>query len=139
MDNILVYAHRADSPWHKSAEECVRALAEGGAAWAIPWPCLHEFLAIVTNPRIFRTPTPLPAAIAQVAVWQSSPSLVLLAESDSHWDTLKALTVAGKAAGGMIHDARVAALCRQHGVRVLLTADRDFSRLPSLKAVNPLL
>ena len=42
-------------------------------------------------------------------------------------------------AGGMgVHDARIAALCRQHGVAELWTADRDFSRLPGLKVRNPL-
>ena len=51
--NILVYAHREDSPWHDSAYASVVDLAEGRALWAIPWPCVHEFLAIVTHPRIY--------------------------------------------------------------------------------------
>ena len=38
-----------------------------------------------------------------------------------------------------IHDARVAALCRQHGVRELWLADRDFNRFAGLTVVNPLL
>ena len=50
--NLLVYAHRRDSEWHAEATAAVRELAEGPAPWAIPWPCLHEFLAIVTHPRI---------------------------------------------------------------------------------------
>ena len=50
--NILVYAHRADSEWHDRAALRLRELAEGRAPWAIPWPCIHEFLAIVTHPRI---------------------------------------------------------------------------------------
>jgi hypothetical protein len=40
--------------------------------------------------------------------------------------------------GGAVHDARVAALCLRHGVRTLFTADRDFSRFPTLKVKNPL-
>jgi uncharacterized protein len=52
--NILVYAHRQDSPFHKAAFRRVAELAEGPATWAIPWPCVHEFLAIVTHPRILR-------------------------------------------------------------------------------------
>lgn len=48
--NLLVYAHREDSPWHESALRKIRELAEGHAAWAIPWPCVHEFLAIVPIP-----------------------------------------------------------------------------------------
>ena len=51
--NVLVYAHREDSPQHDRALECVNRLAEGAARWAIPWPCIHEFLAVVTHPRIF--------------------------------------------------------------------------------------
>jgi predicted nucleic acid-binding protein len=33
----------------------------------------------------------------------------------------------------------VAALCRQHGVRELWSADRDFSRFAGLTVVNPLM
>jgi uncharacterized protein len=57
--NILVYAHREDSPFHETAFRRVAELAEGPAVWAIPWPCVHEFLAIVTHPRIYAPPTPL--------------------------------------------------------------------------------
>jgi len=47
--NVLVYAHRQDSEWHEPATRAVRQLAEGSAApWTIPWPCVHEFLAIAT-------------------------------------------------------------------------------------------
>ena len=64
--NILVFAHRSDAEWHARAQSCVRELAEGGVAWAIPWPCVHEFLAIATHPRIYDPPTPLPTAIEQI-------------------------------------------------------------------------
>ncbi|MDE0005335.1 MAG: hypothetical protein OXQ29_21810 [Rhodospirillaceae bacterium] len=40
--------------------------------------------------------------------------------------------------GAIVHDARVAALCRYHGVRVLWSADRDFSRFHGLTVINPL-
>ncbi len=136
--NILVYAHREDSPFHEVAARRVAELAEGGAAWAIPWPCIHEFLAIVTHPRIYDPPTPLAAALAQVEAWLESPSLVLLAEPDQHWPELRTLIKKAQVTGGRIHDARVAALCRQHGVRELWSADRDFGRFTQLTVVNPL-
>jgi hypothetical protein len=136
--NLLVYAHREDSPWHEAAYARVRALAEERAPWAIPWPCLHEFLAIVTHPRIYLPPTPLPAAIDQVEAWLESPSLVLLAEADGYWPELRQALQAGRVAGSRIHDARIAALCRHHAVAELWSADRDFSRFPDLVVVNPL-
>lgn len=137
--NILVYAHREDSPFHEAAFERMAALAEGPVSWAIPWPCVHEFLAIVTHPRIYAPPTPLSRALAQVDAWLESPTIVLLAKSAAHWSVLRELVAGGRIAGAQVHDARVAALCRQHGVRKLWSADRDFSRFAGFAVVNPLL
>jgi toxin-antitoxin system PIN domain toxin len=136
--NILVYAHREDSPMHAPALECVVGLAEGRTPWAIPWPCLHEFLAVVTHPRIYSPPTPLDLAVDQVEAWLESPSLVLLAEDEAYWPRLRTLILAGQVAGPKIHDARIAAICLQHGIVELWTIDRDFSRFPGLKVRNPL-
>jgi len=47
--NLLVYAHREDSPWHDAALAKITEFAEGKSPWSIPWPCIHEFLAIVTQ------------------------------------------------------------------------------------------
>jgi uncharacterized protein len=137
--NILVYAHRADSPFHQPARRCVSDLAEGMGSWAIPWPCLHEFLAIVTHPRVYAPPSPLERALDQIDAWLKSPGLVLLAEASAHWLTLRQLLLGGRIMGPQVHDARVAALCRQHGIRELWSADRDFGRFAGLKAVNPLI
>ncbi len=137
--NILVYAHREDSPFHEAAYRRVAELAEGRASWAIPWPCLHEFLAIVTHPRIYAPPTPLDRALDQVEAWLESPTLVTLTESAAHWVTLRGIMAAARVAGAQVHDARVAALCRQHGVRELWSADRDFSRFAGIAVVNPLI
>lgn len=136
--NILVYAHREESEWHATAYAKLAALAEGRNVWAIPWPCIHEFLAIVTHPRIYAPPTPLAGALDQVDAWLESPSLILLAESDAHWRTLRGVLSSGKIAGAQVHDARIAALCLQHGVKELWSADRDFGRFPDLTVVNPL-
>ena len=136
--NILVYAHREDSEWHEAAATRVAELAEGRGAWAIPWPCIHEFLAIASHPKIFTPPTPLAAAIDQVEAWLESPTLHVLAESQLHWPQLRVLLQSGKVAGAKVHDARIAALCLQHGVKELWSADRDFGRFPDLAVSNPL-
>lgn len=136
--NILVYAHREDSPFHETAARTVTTLAEGKGAWAIPWPCLHEFLAIVTHARIYRPPTPPELALDQVAAWLEMPTLVLLGETVGYWDQLRAAVTGSKVTGPQVHDARVAALCLHHGVEELWTADRDFSRFGPLKVRNPL-
>jgi toxin-antitoxin system PIN domain toxin len=136
--NILVYSHREDSPWHERAHSQIVLLAEGRAPWAIPWPCIHEFLAIVTHPRIYSPPTPVSEAVDQASAWLESPSLFLLTESDGYWRQLREIIESGHVSGAMVHDARIAALCKLHGVRELWTADRDFSRFPGLHTRNPL-
>jgi uncharacterized protein len=138
--NVLVQAHRRDAPFHGAASAVLRELAAGSAPWAIPWPCAHEFLAIVTHPRIFKTPTPLPSAVAQVDAWLESPTLRLLSEDrEAHWSTLVPMVTKARIVGPRIHDARIAALCVAHGVSTLLSADRDFSRFPALQVRNPLI
>lgn len=136
--NILVYAHRRDSPWHEAAADQVREIAEGRGSWAIPWPCVHEFFSIVTHPRIYDPPTPRAEAIDQLDAWFEAPGLVLLHESADHWQHLRPLLEDGRIEGPRVHDARIAALCLAHGVRELMSADRDFGRFPELRTRNPL-
>ena len=135
--NILVYGHRRDSAFHEPAAAAVRQLAEGRRSWAIPWPCLHEFLAIVTHPRIYDPPTPLPRAVAQLRAWTASPSVTLIHEGPDHLQILSTMLEVAAATGPRVHDARVAALCVGAGVAELWTADRDFSRFP-IPTRNPL-
>ena len=55
--NVLVYSEIRSSLYHKIARRVLTELSEGALPWAIPWPCLHEFLAIVTHPRIYVPPS----------------------------------------------------------------------------------
>ena len=136
--NILVYAHRRDSEWHERAYEALAELAEGSAPWGVAWPCFHEFLAIVTHPGIYKPATPLPKALEQVEIWLESPSIRILGELKGHWQELRNILSAGRIVGGAVHDARVAAICREHGVQEIWSADRDFSRVKGLTVRNPL-
>jgi uncharacterized protein len=137
--NLLVYSHRRDSTWHQPAADLVRQLSGEQRPWAIPWPAIHEFLGIVTHPRIWGRPSTTEQACVQVDVWLESPSLVLLGEGSDYWGALRSLVVEGRVTGPRVHDAHIAALCVHHGVSELLTADRDFSRFPGLRTRNPLL
>lgn len=136
--NILVYAHRADLSPHRTAREAVARLANGRAPWAIPWPCVHEFIAVVSNSRVFRRPTPAAQAVRQVRAWLGSPMAWALGEDERYLDTLAAVIEASGVTGGQVHDARIAAICLHHAVDELWSADRDFSRFPALKTRNPI-
>jgi len=137
--NLLVYALREDSPFHGDALKVLVDLASSGKRWAIPWPCVHEFISITTHPKIYRPPTPLKTACAAIDVWINAPHCEVVGEGPGYWGKLKVLSEKAKLSGPMIHDARIAALCLHHGVTELWTADRDFSRFPNLKTRNPLI
>ena len=136
--NILIYAHREDSPFHAKAHSLVKEIAESKASWAIPYPCLHEFYAIVTHPKIFNPPTLAELAIEQMEAWLESPTLHLLGESSGYFEILKQKLLLGKLQGAKIHDARIASICIQSGVSLLYSSDRDFNKISGLKIQNPL-
>lgn len=136
--NVLVPAHRRDAERHRQAVRRIRELAEGVAPWAIPWHCLHEFVAVVTHPRIFAPPSTVAEAIGQLDAWIESPSLVLLSEDAAYWGVLRRLLSESGVTGARVHDARVAAVCLAGGVSVLWTADRDFGWFPDVTTRNPL-
>ncbi len=131
--NVLVYAHRRDSPFHHQAWAVVSELAEGHRRWAIPWPCVHEFYSVVTHPRIYAPPSTIDEATSQLRAWMESASLLFVSETDGHLDRVMGLCERGDVRGPLVHDARVAAICLANGVEALITIDRDFSRFPELQ------
>ena len=136
--NVLVYAHRRESRVHSAAQGIMRRLAEGRHPWAIPWPCCFEFLSVVTNRRIWKGgATTSEHAWRQLEAWVASPSNRLIGETDDFPDTLSRFVQRPRVHGGVMHDARVAAICLAHGVEVLLSRDRDFMLFPELRTRDP--
>ena len=134
--NVLVYAEIISSSHHRTARRLLTDLAEGSAPWAIPWPCVYEFLRVVTHPRVFAPPVPLAVALHDLDQILSSPALVLLSETERHAEVMSALIRDSAVTGNLIHDAHIAALCVEHGISELVTGDRDFSRFP-VRITNP--
>lgn len=134
--NVLVYAEIISSSHHRTARRLLTDLAEGSAPWAIPWPCLYEFLRVVTHPRVFAPPVPLAIALHDLDQILSSSTLVLLSETERHGEVMNALIRDAAVTGNLIHDAHIAALCVEHGISELITGDGDFSRFP-VRVTNP--
>lgn len=135
--NILIYAFRADSPFHTAARACLEQAVAEGRRLAVPWPCVHEFVSVVSNPRM---PDPASPVLAMEAVdaLLAAPRVEAIGETDHHLLMLERLLSGGLVRGPRVHDARIAAICLSHGVDELWTADRDFSLFPSLRTRNPL-
>jgi uncharacterized protein len=137
--HILVYAHRAECDFHDAAYAAICGLAEGGDPWGIPVACLHEFMAICTNSKLFKPASTASQAATQLEAWLESPVAHILHTGTTHLSEFLKLSRQGKLQGGQHHDARIAAICLENSIKVLWTADRDFSRFKTLKTFNPLL
>lgn len=135
--NVLVHAVIETSRFHTIAREILVDLASGPAPWAIPWPCVYEFLRVVTHPRVFHPPMPAERALHDLRSIMASPSLVLLAETERHGEVMSSVMAASGSTGNLVHDAHIAALCLEHGVSELVTGDRDFARFPQVPVLNP--
>jgi toxin-antitoxin system PIN domain toxin len=135
--NILIHAEVESSERHGPALKILQGLAEGALPWAIPWPCIYEFLRVVTHPRVFHPPVPLNIAMHDLRKVLASPSLFLLAETARHASVLDQVLSQAGATGNLIHDAHIVALCLEHGVAEIITGDRDFTRFAGLKIINP--
>ena len=135
--NVLVYAEITSSPQPFIAQHLLRQLSEGSRQWAIPWPCIYEFLRVVTHPRVYHPALSVDTAMQELKTILASPSLLLLSETGEHAALLEDVIRRSGAKGSLIHDAHIVALCLEHGVSELVTADRDFTRFSGLKITNP--
>jgi uncharacterized protein len=134
--NILVYAEIPSLEFHEPALELLERLASGPDPWAIPWPCVYEFLRVVTHPVLLQDTVPLTRALDDLRRILDSPSLHLLSETPRHWEVMDRLFRESRVTANLVHDAHIAALCIEHDITELITADRDFGRFP-LKVRNP--
>lgn len=137
--NILVYAHRDRVPQHGRARTALESLARDGGPLALPWPAVHEFLAVTTDARLWPIPTPVETALEQLERLIALPQTRLLGEPRDHWSRLASLLKQSGTTGKRAYDASIAAICLAHGVRELWTADRDYAAFPGLKTRNPLI
>jgi hypothetical protein len=135
--NVLIYAHREDSPEHERYAEWLRATATSAAPFAISSFTLGGFLRIVTNPRIFEVPTPVDVAVAFCERLARRPRATFVQPGVRHWPLLVRLVESVGIRGAMVSDAYLAALALEHGCE-LVTTDADFARFPELRWRHPL-
>jgi len=103
----------------------------------VPVFCLSEFLRVVTHTGVFAPPSPPARALAFLDVLLASPAARLLLPGRSFFMLLGEAVIAAGALGNLVFDAQIAALLREHGVRELVSFDRDFRRFPNLRLMVP--
>jgi uncharacterized protein len=131
--NVLVHAHREESPSHMSYAAWLVSLAQGPEPFAISELALHGFFRIVTNRRIFDPPSTMQQALRFIDALLARPTCSLIRLGPSHWSIFRRLCEEGNLKGKIVADAVHAALAIESGCE-WVTADTDFARFaPALR------
>jgi len=137
---LLALAANRHAPGHVRAADLLESLANGDAAWALPWPAVHEFLAFVTHPHaVARVLTPQDAW-AFVAAIAASTSVRFLGPTARHTEVCaEVLALAGdSSSGGLDPSFAIAAVLREHGIREILSTDPGLARWRFLDVRDPI-
>jgi toxin-antitoxin system PIN domain toxin len=134
--NILVYAHREETPDHKRYAEWLVQLASGPEPFALSESVLQDFVRVVTNPRIFSPASTVEEAFQFLDALLDRPGCALIRPGPLHWTILRQVCGSGNAKGKLVADAAHAALAIESGCE-WVTADTDFARFaPPLRWVH---
>jgi toxin-antitoxin system PIN domain toxin len=134
--NVLVHAHREDSPQHRVCARWLQAIVDGDAAFGMSELVLGGFVRIVTHPKVFTDPSPLKDALAFAEQLRSLPHCVIVRPGDRHWEIFSRLCREAGVRGNLVPDAYLAALAIESGSE-WITTDRDFSRFKGLRWRTP--
>jgi len=135
--NVLLYASDQASPFHGGALRFLKKVSEGREAFYLTWPTVMSYLRIATHPGVFEVPLSPEEAAENVEQLLALPHVRVLGERDEFWKAWREATEGLVVRGNLVPDAHVSAILLQHGVKVLYTNDRDFSRFPFLEPRNP--
>jgi toxin-antitoxin system PIN domain toxin len=134
--NVLVYAERGEMAQHKACHAYVNDMVNGDENYAVTDFVTSGFVRLVTNPRVFRTPTPLDRALTFADQVRNQPHAVVVNPGARHWDIFARLCRQVGAKGGLVADAYLAAIAIEHGCE-FVTVDRGFARFPGLRHHSP--
>jgi len=131
--NVLVYAHRAESPEHERYAAWLSDLANGDEPFALSELVLHGFVRVVTNARIFEPPSTIEQAFRFIDALAGVPGCLMIRPGPGHWSIFRKLCEDGRVRGKQVTDAVHAALAIESGCE-WVSADTDFGRfVPRLR------
>ena len=130
--NVLVYAHREDSPHHSQYLPWVEHLVNSDQAYGLSDLVLSGFLRVVTHPKVFTVPSSMKKALTFAQELRDQPNCTIISPGPRHWEIFAKLCRTADIKGNLVPDAFLAALAIESGSE-WVTADRDYHRFPDLK------
>jgi hypothetical protein len=134
--NVLVYAHRRDTPDHSAYRTWLESTINGDSAYGMSDLVVSGFIRVVTHPRVFKRPSPLPEVMKFANQLRDQPNRVAVSPGSNHWQVFARLCTEADARGNLVPDAYLAAIAIEHGCE-WITTDRDFSRFSGLRWRHP--
>lgn len=135
--NLLLYAYDSSSAHHERARDWLSSLLSNPEPVGLAWVTILAFLRIGTDRRLRNEALSVTEASEIVTSWIDRPNATILNPSERHWEILQRLLKQGQAAGRLVMDAHLATLAIEHSA-TLATSDRDFTRFPGLRILDPL-
>ena len=130
--NVLVSAFRTDAPHHVVCRNWLEQALAAEERLAVSELVLSGVLRVLTHPKVFNPPTPLPEAMAFTHSLLTHPRVVAIRAGGGRWRIFAQLCERSHATGNRIPDAFHAALAIENGCE-WVTLDRGFSAYPGLK------
>ena len=135
--NILLRLAKRDDPEHAVVEEAVSHLIDEGAEFCYCPQNVVEFWNVFTRPKE-RNGFGLKVDEADREASLLENEFTLLPDNERIHTEWRRLVVAHSVSGTKVHDARLVAVMRVHGIINLLTLNpTDFARYPGITVVHP--
>ncbi len=135
--NLLLYATIATFPQHEAAKSWLEKLLLEEDTIGLPWVSIWGYLRLATSNQAFAVNVTPTDAFAFIRSILASPGVQQVNPGPRHLDILQELAIDQQSRGGKLTDAVLAALAIENGA-TLASTDKDFSRFPKLKWLNPI-
>ena len=132
--DVLDAAYWRDHDDHEVARSWLETATASTETLGVTDSVLAAVVRIVTNPRIFRTPTPRAQVLEQLGRLREASHVVR--PGRSWWSIFTRLCEQADARGPLVADAAYAATAIEAGA-TWVTFDRDFARFPVLRWQAP--
>ena len=136
--NLLVFAHRSQTPEHKEAKAAIEKASLSSEGWGWTLTNLLEFWSIVTHPAAPPRPsTPAEASAFLQALVRDADAKIWL-PNEGFDRRLIQLASRLRVSGPRIFDLTIALTAFEAGAREIWTHDLRFQSIPGLRTVFPL-
>jgi predicted nucleic acid-binding protein len=135
--NILIRWVQHESPDFRTVDASIKQLSRSGATPCYTSQNLGEFWNVLTRPAN-RNGYGFSPEQADIRARNVEASLRLLPDNPAVHNEWRRLLVDYHISGVQVHDARLVAAMRVHGVKRILTFNtKDFARFNEIEAVHP--